>query len=110
PRGKYRDGARGGREETELLAHQCARCPWRILWQEMKLEQRQYSSDDQARGLAVIEQVERVRRNEVIHERDAEVARQRLDQETVERFVQPPHLVLTCSCDEQRDIARQISD
>ena len=46
----------------------------------------------------------------VIHERNRQIARQRLAQETVERFVQMRHFVLTCSRNEQGDVVRKIFD
>ena len=76
----------------------------------MKLQERQYSTDDLTRCLAVMKEVERVRRRGVIHEREGEVAGQRLGQKTVKRFVQTRHLIVTCSRDEQRDVARKIID
>jgi len=45
--------------------------------------------DDLARGLAVIEQIEGVRTRAVIDERHRQIARQRVGQESVKRFVLP---------------------
>jgi hypothetical protein len=42
-----------------------------------------------------MKQVKRVRRLGVVHERNRQIARQRLAQETVERFVQMRHFVST---------------
>ena len=80
------------------------------LCHEMTLHEPQYFSDDLARDLAVVKQVERVRRHRVIYDRDGQVSGQRLDQEPVESLVQTRHLVLTCSCNEQREIPRKIRD
>ncbi len=74
----------------------------------MNPHERQYLFDYLASGLAVMKQVKRVRSRGVIHECNRQIATQRLDQETVKRFVQVRHLVLTCSHNEQRQTLREI--
>ena len=54
--------------------------------------------------------VKGVRRLGVIHERNRQIARQRLAQETVKRFVQMRHFVTACSRNEQGDVVRKIFD
>ena len=70
------------------------------LTQKMEPHKRQYLLDELARGLAVMVDVKRVRSFWVIDERNGQIARQRLAQETVHRFVQMRHFVQTRSCDE----------
>ncbi len=76
----------------------------------MKPHKSQYLSDYLARGLAVMEQVKRVRSRGVIRECDSQIVSQRFDQEAINRFVQVRHLVLPCSHNEQGRILRQIID
>src|SRR5262245_8560770 len=68
-----------------------------VLRQEVKPHKLQYSPDNLARILAVMIDVKRVRRLRVIHERNRQIARQRLAKETVEGFVKMRHFVPTCS-------------
>ena len=68
---------------------------FKFLRQEMKPHKRQYLPDNLARSFAVMKQVKRVRRLGVVHERNRQIARQRIAHETVERFVQMRHFVLT---------------
>jgi hypothetical protein len=75
----------------------------------MKLQERQYLFDNVTRGLGVVEQVERVRPRRVVYYGHWQVDGQCGPNESVERVVEPRHFVSTCSRNEQREIAREIS-
>jgi hypothetical protein len=74
----------------------------------MKLQKRQYSSDDLARSRRVVKQIERVWRHGMIRECNRQIAAQPFSQKAVERVVETRHLVVTGPRDKQRDITPKI--
>src|SRR5438552_12458913 len=78
--------------------------------QEIEAKERQHSTHDLARCLALMKQVERVRSVGVIHQRHGQVASQSLRNETVECFVQSRHLVVASSRQEQWNVAGEVLD
>jgi hypothetical protein len=76
----------------------------------MKPHERQYLSDNLARGFALMKQVKRVRGRRVICECNGQIATQRLGQEAVDGFVQVRKFVSACSHNEQGRVRRKIID
>ena len=76
----------------------------------MKTKEGQHLPDDLTSGIAVVEEVERMRRGRVVHERDRQVRRECSIHEPIECRVHAGELILSGSRDEDRHIDANIGE